>query len=435
MKNFFLIMTQIFIALSCSTQQITTSEVSEYGSSPHLAEPAKQIIPKAKLPKMIGWKENEKPKAIDNLTVQAYGTHLKNPRWLYVLPNGDVLVAESSAPSAHDETSTVKDRIRSKVQKKKYGSSADQITLLRGVGASGQAQLQTLFLENLNSPFGMALIGNTLYVANTDSIVMFHYKEGQTKISDPPKKFIDLPGGEINHHWTKNLIASPDGKKLYVSVGSNSNAGENGIDAEKNRACILVVDIQSKSSRVYASGLRNPVGMDFEPTTGELWTSVNERDELGDDLVPDYMTSVHEGDFFGFPFSYYGQHVDSRVKPQNPELVKSARVPDYALGSHTASLGLTFSKNQTLSDHFSQGAFIGQHGSWNRSQLVGYKVIFVPFQKGKPAGNPKNVVTGFLNDNGEAHGRPVGVAIDKQGALLVADDAGNTVWRVSKASH
>ena len=310
--------------------------------------------------------------------------------------------------------------------------SADRITLLRGLDGNGKAREREVFLEGLHSPFGMALVGGTLYVANCDAVMKFPYKDGETRITGPGVKLTDLPGGPINHHWTKNTVASRDGAKLYASIGSNSNAGENGIDAEKERAAIWEIDIASGHHRLYASGLRNPVGMGIEPATGALWAAVNERDELGNDLVPDYMTAVQDGGFYGWPYSYYGNHVDDRVKPERPDLVARAIVPDYALGDHTASLGLTFAKGASLPAPFTDGAFVGQHGSWNRKPKSGYKVVFVPFQAGKPAGKPIDVLAGFLSEDGDdALGRPVGVAIDKGGSLLVADDVGNTVWRVT----
>jgi glucose/arabinose dehydrogenase len=312
--------------------------------------------------------------------------------------------------------------------------SANRITILRDADGDGTAETRTVFLKDLNSPFGMALVGNDLYVANTDAVMRFPYQEGATQITTPGVKVADLPAGTINHHWTKSLIASPDGARLYATVGSNSNAAENGLDKEERRAAILEIDRASGQSRVFASGLRNPNGMGWQPETGDLWTVVNERDELGSDLVPDYLTSVKDGAFYGWPFSYWGQHVDNRVKPQNPELVAKAIVPDYGLGNHTASLGLTFAEGTLLPEQYRHGAFVGQHGSWNRKPRSGYKVIFVPFEGGRPAGEAINVLTGFVADDGHAQGRPVGVAMDRSGALLVADDVGNTIWRVAPAA-
>ena len=381
------------------------------------------------------WRDDEKPQPAAGLQVNAFARDLAHPRNLLVLPNGDVLVAETDTPSKPDDYKGIKGKITQHEQSKAGSGhgSANRVTLLRDADGDGVAETKTIFLQDLNSPYGMALIGDTLYVANTDSLVKVPYRDGDTQASAPAQKVADLPGGTINHHWTKSLVASRDGKHLYVGVGSNSNAGENGIDAEKNRADILEVDPTSGQWRVYASGLRNPAGLALN-TDGSLWTSVNERDELGDDLVPDYMTAVHEGDFFGFPYSYYGAHVDDRVKPQNPQLVASARMPDYALGSHTACLGLTFSADNQLPERFHNGAFVGQHGSWNRSQPVGYRVIFVKFEQGKPTGEPQEVLGGFRDAQGNARGRPVGVAIDKHGALLVADDVGGRVWRVTAAA-
>jgi glucose/arabinose dehydrogenase len=381
-----------------------------------------------------GWPEGAQPKAASDLAVTAFATGLTHPRWLYVLPNGDVLAAEADGPPRPEEAKGVKGFIYRMVQKRAGSGtpSANRIILLRDTNASGIAS-KTVFLEGLNSPFGMTLVGNDLYVANTDAILRFPYTEGATRISDAGVKVADLPGGPINHHWTKNVIASRDGSRLYATVGSNSNVGENGLDKEESRAAILEIDPATGKSRIFASGLRNPNGMDWEPQTGALWTVVNERDELGSDLVPDYMTAVKDGGFYGWPFSYYGQHVDTRV-PANPEMVAKAIVPDYALGNHTASLGFTFDTGSSLPAPYRGGAFIGQHGSWNRNPLSGYKVIFVPFKDGRPSGEPIDVLTGFVDNDGKALGRPVGVAIDKAGPLLVADDVGNAVWRVTPAA-
>jgi glucose/arabinose dehydrogenase len=312
--------------------------------------------------------------------------------------------------------------------------SANRITLLRDADGDGVAETRTVFLKDLNSPFGMALVGSDLYVAATDALLRFKYAPGATQITAPGVKVADLPGGPINHHWTKNVIANADGSRLYVTVGSNSNAAENGIEQETNRAAILEVDPATGATRVFAWGLRNPNGLAWQPDSGAQWTAVNERDELGSDLVPDYMTAVKEGAFYGWPYSYYGQHVDTRVQPQKAELVNRALVPDYALGAHTASLGLTFYRGKMLPAHYDGGAFVGQHGSWNRNPRSGYRVIFVPFKGGRPAGPPEEVLTGFVADDGKAQGRPVGVAVDARGAVLVADDVGNIVWRLSAAT-
>ncbi|MGE8348371.1 PQQ-dependent sugar dehydrogenase [Pseudomonas helleri] len=410
-----------------STLQVTDGT----GPSPTLPAPNKTLIPTVNIAPAVGWAQGTKPVAAQGLQVQAFAEGLDHPRWLYVLPNGDVLVAESNAPAKPDGSQGLREWIASKVMGRAGAGvpSANRITLLRDTNHDGKADTRTVFLENLNSPFGMTLVGNDLYVADADKLLRFPYQPGETSISEQPTKVIDLPSG-LNHHWTKNVIASPDGKKLYVSVGSNSNVGENGMDIEEGRAAIWEVDPATGSHRIFASGLRNPNGMDWEPKTGKLWTAVNERDEIGSDLVPDYITSVQDGGFYGWPYSYYGQHVDVRVNPQKAELVAKAIAPDYAVGPHTASLGLAFAQNSTL-PNFTDGVFIGQHGSWNRKPHSGYKVIFVPFADGKPNGMPIDVLTGFLNSDEKAMGRPVGVVIDKQGDLLVADDVGNKVWRVS----
>jgi glucose/arabinose dehydrogenase len=378
-----------------------------------------------------GWENGGKPSAASGLEVSAFATGLEHPRWLHVLPNGDVLVAESNGPPRPDDRKGIKGFVYHAVQKRAGAGvpSPNRITLLHP-GNGGAGASKSVFISDLNSPFGMALVGNDLYVADTDAVLRFPYTEGATHIAEPGSRLADLPAGSINHHWTKNIIASRDGSHLYATVGSNSNVGENGLDNEVNRAAILEIDRASGKWRVFAPGLRNPNGMDWQPQTGALWTVVNERDELGSDLVPDYLTSVKDGGFYGWPFSYYGSHVDTRV-PANPELVARAIVPDYALGNHTASLGLVFYGGELLPAPFRGGAFIGQHGSWNRKPLSGYKVIFVPFSDGRPASLPTDVLTGFVDSDGKALGRPVGVAIDKTGALLVADDVGNTVWRVT----
>lgn len=402
------------------------------GPSPKLPEPNKTLIPTVNIAPAVGWSQGAKPIAAEGLKVSAFAEDLDHPRWLYVLPNGDVLVAETNAPPKPDDSKGIRGWVMEKVMGKAGAGvpSANRITLLRDANHDGIAETRSVFLQNLNSPFGMALVGNDLYVADSDKLLRFPYQAGADSISAQPTKVVDLPGGPLNHHWTKNVIASPDGKKLYVTVGSNSNVGENGMDKEEGRAAIWEVDPANGSHRIFASGLRNPNGMDWEPATGKLWTAVNERDEIGSDLVPDYITSVKDGGFYGWPYSYYGQHVDVRVDPQNPELVAKAIAPDFAVGPHTASLGLSFADGSKL-PNFTEGAFIGQHGSWNRKPHSGYKVIFVPFADGKPTGMPMDVLTGFLNADEKAMGRPVGVVIDKQGDLLVADDVGNKVWRVS----
>ena len=403
------------------------------GPSPKLPEPNKTLFPTMNIAPAIGWPDGAKPVAASGTQVGAFADNLDHPRWLYVLPNGDVLVAETNAPPKPDDNKGIKGWITKKVMSRAGAGvpSPNRITLLRDSNHDGIAETRTVFLENLNSPFGMTLVGNDLYVADTDRLLRFHYETGDTAIKSQPIKVVDLPGGTLNHHWTKNVIASQDGSKLYVTVGSNSNVGENGMDQEQGRAAIWEVDRATGNHRIFASGLRNPNGMAWEPQSGALWTAVNERDEIGSDLVPDYITSVKDGGFYGWPFSYYGQHVDVRVEPQNPNLVAKAIAPDYAVGPHTASLGLTFAEGNTLPAQFKEGAFIGQHGSCNRKPHSGYKVIFVPFSACKPTGQPIDVLTGFLNDEEKAMGRPVGVVIDQQGGLLVADDVGNKVWRVS----
>ena len=429
----------LIVALVASVQVFGGTALnpsSGYGPNPVLPTPQQSLIPVLNPPAAVGWGEGQKPVAAEGLDVTAFASGLDHPRWLYVLPNGDVLVAETNGPKRPDDAKGIKGWIFKLFQKQAGGGvpSANRITLLRDADGDGVAEIRTTFLEGLNSPFGMALVGNTFYVANTDAIVSFPYQEGQTEITAAPTKITDLPAGTINHHWTKGLIANEDGSKLYVSVGSNSNVAENGIEQEKDRAAILEVDTKTGLYRVLASGLRNPVGMAWEPETDRLWVVVNERDELGNDLVPDYMTAVKDGGFYGWPYSYYGNHVDTRVTPQKPELVAQAIVPDYALGSHTAPLGLTSSVGTTLPDQFANGMFIGQHGSWNRQIPNGYRVIFVPFSNGMPFGDPVEVLSGFLLENGDAMGRPVGVALDGTGALLVADDVGNTIWRVTATS-
>jgi hypothetical protein len=404
------------------------------GPEPVLPPPKETLLPTVNIAPATGWPDGAMPSAAEGLTVAAFADGLDHPRWLYVLPNGDVLVAETNAPERPEDAEGIKGWVTSLMMQRAGagGPSADRITLLRDADGDGVVDLRAVFLEGLHSPFGMALVGSDLYVANTDALVRFSYREGQTRIEEPGDTVVELPAGPINRHWTKNVIASPDGARLYVAVGSNSNVAENGLAAEEGRAAIWEIDPASGRHRIFASGLRNPVGLAFEPETGALWTSVNERDELGSDLVPDYMTAVADGGFYGWPYSYFGAHVDSRVQPQRPDLVAKAIVPDYALGAHTASLGLAFADGaESLPAGFRSGAFVGQHGSWNREPRSGYKVIFVPFADGRPAGAPVNVLSGFVSDEGEALGRPVGVAIDAQGALLVADDVGNRIWRVS----
>ncbi len=404
------------------------------GPQPQLPPPNKSLIPTVNVAPARGWPEGSQPVTAQGTTVTAFATQLDHPRWIYVLPNGDVLVAETNAPPKPEDGKGIKGRLMKAFQKKAGAGtpSADRITLLRDADRDGRPDTRTVFVDGLNSPFGMALVGNDFYVANSDAVVLFPYEPGATKLQGPGRVVVKLPAGPINHHWTKNLIASPDGRKLYVTVGSNSNVAENGMEAEQGRAAIWEVDARTGGHRVYASGLRNPNGLAW--VSGNLWTVVNERDEIGSDLVPDYMTSVKEGGFYGWPYSYFGQHVDKRVKPTDGALVEKAIVPDYALGPHTASLGLAYSDSNSLPAGYQRGMFVGQHGSWNRKPRSGYKVVFVPFVDGTPSGKPIDVLTGFVNGDGEANGRPVGVALDKSGALLVADDVGNTIWRVSAVS-
>lgn len=407
-----------------------------YGADPKLPEPSTSLIPTVNIAQAVGWPDGRKPQAADGLQVQAFAGDLDHPRWLYVLPNGDVLVAESDAPPKPDGGG-IRGWIMKKVMARagSGGQSANRITLLRDSNGDGTLEDRTVFLDGLNSPFGMALVGDQLYVANTDALVRFPYREGQTRIDAAGEKVVDLPAGPINHHWTKNVIASPDGSRLYVTSGSNSNIAENGMEAEEHRAAILEVDPQKQTVRLFASGLRNPNGLAWQPDSGELWTTVNERDLIGSDLVPDYMTSVKDGGFYGWPYSYFGQNVDERVEPPRPDLVAKAIVPDYALGPHTASLGLAFYQGSLLPEQYRHGAFIGQHGSWNRKPRSGYKVVFVPFTAGEPDGAAQDVLTGFLNEDEQAMGRPVGVAVDRAGALLVADDVGDVVWRVTPSER
>ena len=406
------------------------------GTSPTLPAPTQTLIPTVHVAKATGWPADGAPVPVAGTVVKRFAEGLDHPRWLYVLPNGDVLVAESNAPPRPEDGTGVKGWFM-KLFMRSAGAttpSADRITLLRDTDRDGVADVRTVFASGLKSPFGMTLANGSLFVATTDALVRFPYRDGQTAVEGPGAVITDLPGGPLNHHWTKNVIASGDGAHLYVTVGSNSNVAENGIEQEFERAAIWEVEPANGRHRVLASGLRNPNGLGFEPQSGALWTAVNERDELGSDLVPDYMTSVKDGGFYGWPYSYYGAHVDTRVKPQRPDLVATALVPDYALGPHTASLGLAFVRDVPLLPQFAHGAYVGQHGSWNRNPRSGYKVIFVPFADGRPAGPPQDVLTGFLTEEGEARGRPVGVAVDGQGALLVADDVGNIVWRVSAAA-
>ena len=427
------------VALSgCRSGALDQQPDPGVGTAPSLPDPERKLIPTVAIAPATGWPDGATPTAADGLQVRAFATGLDHPRWLHVLPNGDVLVAESNGPAGKSGIRGVRGAVMTQVMKRAGAGvpSADRISLLRDGNGDGVAETRTVLLSNLHSPFGMARVGDTLYVANADALVGVPYTAGATAITAAPAKLVDLPGGgdQLNHHWTKSLLASADGKRLYVGVGSNSNVGENGMDAEVNRAAVLEVDIASGATRVFASGLRNPVGLAWRPGSHELWTVVNERDELGDNLVPDYLTHVVRGAFYGWPYSYYGANVDTRVEPPRPDLVARARKPDYALGNHVAPLGLAFNTSATLPARWRDGAFVGLHGSWNRKPRAGYKVVFVPFAGGRPSGVPQDVLTGFVDAEGNARGRPVGVAIARDGALLVADDVGNAVWRVSASA-
>lgn len=429
----------VFLALAgCGDDGADFDVSSQIGPDPELPEPSyHDLLPDLKVAEVVGWQEGEMPTVPDGLTITTYAKDLAHPRTVHTLPNGDVLVVQSREPSGKP-VNRPKDVIRGWIMSMAQGGGggdekeSNLITLLRDTNRDGEVDERSDLLTGLNSPFGVAWYEGTLYIAAADAILAYPYELGQTEITAGPRVLTPLPGGPINHHWTKDLALSPDGRYLYASVGSNSNAAERGLEAEKGRAAIWQVDRETGAARVYASGLRNPNGLNFHPETGELWTVVNERDELGPNLVPDYMTSVQEGGFYGWPWSYYGNHVDERVHPPRPDMVKQAIAPDYALSSHVAALGLAFSNDSALPEPYANGAFIGEHGSWNRSSFNGYKVVYVPFENGEPAGMAQDVVTDFLNGD-QARGRPVGVTIDGTGALLIADDAGNTVWRVAAA--
>lgn len=425
------------LALGACAAQGSSDPFAGFGPNPDLPAPRTTLIPSVGVPEVVGWPAGAAPHAPPGFVVTRYAEGLEHPRWLYVLPNGDVLAAESAAPpSAGDRTNTGVRAFFQKMLMKKVGStvpSANRITLLRDADGDGVAETRTAFATGLNSPFGMTLVGQTLYVANSDGLVGFPYAAGETAVAGAGTPVFALPGPPINHHWTKNVVASPDGAKLYATVGSNSNIGDNGMMAEEGRAAIWEYDLASRRGRIYAGGLRNPNGIDFEPSTGAMWTVVNERDEIGPDLPPDYLTSVRDGGFYGWPYSYWGQHVDRRVKPQRPDLVARALRPDYGLGAHTASLGLTFYRGQAFPPAWRGGAFVGQHGSWNRQPLTGYRVAYIPFAGGRPQGPPREFLGGFLNAENKIQGRPVGVTVDSRGALLVADDVGGVIWRVAAA--
>ena len=430
----YLLLSALTIAVTACGDTASLPVSAGIGPKPTLPDPHHTLIPTVNVAKATGWPVGTAPTPAEGLAVTPFATGLNHPRWLYQLPNGDVLVAETNAPANPDAKFSFRGWVMQKVMKKAGARvpSPDRITLLRDTDGDGKADVRSVFLQDLRSPFGMVLVDNDFYVANADALVRFPYSGSESKITAAPAKVVDLPSG-INHHWTKNVIANADGSKLYVTVGSNSNVAENGMEIEEGRAAIWEVDPKTGDHRIFASGLRNPNGMAWEADTGTLWTVANERDEIGSDLVPDYLTSVKDGAFYGWPYSYYGQHVDERVKPQKPDLVAKAIPPDYALGPHTASLGLASAKGNLLPAQFKNGMFVGQHGSWNRKPRSGYKVIFVPFSGGQPVGEPVDVLTGFINKADEAQGRPVGVLIDKHGGLLVADDVGNTIWRVTEA--
>lgn len=422
----------VVLLASCSFDNSALTIKEGMGSNPQLPSPNLEKIPTVSIAKAVGWDENAKPTVPTGLKINSFAKDLDHPRWLYSLPNGDVLVAETNGPANPEASFSIRGWFTQMFLKKAGAGvkSPDRITLLRDADKDGVAELKTVFAENLTSPFGMVLVENTLYIANADALVKYDYQSGMTSVNSQFTKVVDLPAG-INHHWTKNVIATKNGK-LLVTVGSNSNVGENGMEMEESRAAILEVDPVMQTSKIFASGLRNPNGMVIEPKTGALWTVVNERDQLGGDLVPDYLTSVKEGGFYGWPYYYYGQHIDSRIASPDPDLINKSIKPDYALGSHTASLGLLNASDTNLGDIFSEGMFVAQHGSWNRLPKSGYKVIYVPFKNGVANGESIDVVTGFLNKNEEAQGRPVGLAHDQTGALLVADDVGNIIWRVAK---
>jgi glucose/arabinose dehydrogenase len=427
------------LAACGNVQNIDPSQ--QVGPNPVLPKPVEELVAAVGVPKVVGWKAGETPMVPQGFKIEAMATGLKNPRTVYPLPNGDVLVVETDRVGS-EPVDRPKDPIRDFIMSMAHGGGGKEtagggsgtpqrITLLRDANGDGKPELRTILLDHLNMPFGVVLVGNDLYVADTDAILRFPFTPGQTNITAPGQKVIDLPGGLIDHHWTKSLTASPDGSKLYAGVGSNSNAQERGPEAETNRAAIWEVDPKTGAYRIFASGLRNPNGLTFYPGSNTLWAVVNERDELGPNLVPDYMTSVRQGAFYGWPYSYYGQHVDPRVRPQRPDMVAKAIPADYALSSHVAALGLTFYTGASFPAIFRGGAFVGEHGSWNRTQLNGYRVVFIPFAGGRPVGKPHNFVAGFIDPNGNARGRPVGVAVDRTGALLIADDVGGTVWRVT----
>jgi len=420
----------VLLALTaCGGDNGSVSPASQHGANPDLPEPKRSLLPNMNVSAPAAWGD-DKPTVPDGYRIEAIATDLKIPRQMLLLPNGDILVAEGSG-GGNAPALRPKGVLAGYIKKQGTASvkPGNRLTLLRDADGDGRYEKRGVFADNLNAPYGLALIDDTLYVANQDALVRFDYSEGQTQASGPPEKVVDLPA-KINHHWTKAMTAGPDGEFLYVGIGSNSNIGERGMDVEEDRAMVWQIDAESGRHKPYASGLRNPTAFAIHPDTDQLWVVVNERDELGPNLVPDYLTSVQEGAFYGWPYSYWGQNVDTRVKPAKPEKVESAIKPDYALGSHVAALGVDFSDG-SLPGQFAEGAFVGQHGSWNRSDPVGYKVVFVPFRNGQPAGEPVDFATGFLGDDGKARGRPVGVTVDPEGAVIIADDLSNTIWRVT----
>jgi glucose/arabinose dehydrogenase len=423
------------LLLAACGQAASDAPNNSYGPNPELPAPSGGLIPTVNTAHPVGWAANEAPQAPAGFTVMRFAERLNHPRALLTLPNGDVLVAQASTQP--DAGGGVGGWIKNSIQRGAgaFADNANDIILLRDTDRNGRTDARFMFADHLNQPFGMALIGDAFYVANTDSVVRYHYATGATHLDGAGEVIMRIPthAGD-NGHWTRTLAVSPDGARLFVSVGSSSNLADYGIEVERGRAAIWEMNPDGSDAHIYASGLRNPAGLEFEPHTGELWTSVNERDMLGDNLAPDYMTHVQEGGFYGWPYSYWGQHVDTRMQPQNPASVASALTPDFALGAHTASLGLHFYRGTALPEHYRNGAFVGQHGSWNRSQLVGYKVVFVPFANGRPSGAIEDFLTGFLDARNEARGRPVGVGEDATGALLVADDVGNIVWRVAPSA-
>jgi glucose/arabinose dehydrogenase len=422
------------LALTACGDRERVDPAQQIGPNPVLPRAQDFMVPPMQVPDGVGWKGDATPKVVAGLKIEKIASGLLHPRQLLVLPNQDVLVVEGNGPG-EEAVTTPKQIIAGVVKNRsgKGGKGGNRVTLLRKKAGSAGEWEKHVFIENLHSPFGIQLVGDTLYVANTGNIMKYKYTPGETRMSDPGTELGDLPN-TVNHHWTKALLASPDGKKLYVGSGSNSNVSENGMEVEYRRAAVLEVDTANGGSRIFASGLRNPTGLQWEPKSGKLWAIVNERDEIGADLVPDYMTSVQEKGFYGWPYSYFGQHVDHRVMPQRPDLVAKAIKPDYALGSHVAALGLLFYTGNNLPEKYRGGAFVSEHGSWDRTPLSGYQVVYVPFENGMPKGSVEPVVTGFHSaDEKGLYGAPVGLAQDAQGALLFADDVGNVIWRVTSA--